>query len=429
MPTIIIVGGQWGDEGKGKIVDYIASSVKPDFGVRFNGGANAGHSIENNYGKTVLHLIPSTVFTPSVLSVIASGVVIDPTELLKEINELNSLEVDTSNLRISDRAHLVMPWHKARDRAEERLRQKNGQRIGTTGRGIGPCNGDKVSREGLRVGDLFQTPAYLEQRVRWLHKLNEERLIGTEEELEPFTTVFGWLTWFREQISSFVVKSEKVLFEADQDGKLLLLEGAQGTLLDVEFGTYPKVTSSGTTRLGAYQGIGFVPQGETKVIGVFKGYVTRVGEGPFPTEELGPEGENMRFVGKEFGATTGRPRRCGWFDAILARYANQINGFTSLVLTKTDVMDQFETVKVCTGYRLGEEEFAYPPLVEDEFAECKPVYEEMTGWQTATNNCHKFEELPKPMQTYCQRIEELTGAKISLISVGPAREETIEINI
>lgn len=426
MKDVIVIGGQYGDEGKGKIVDYLATELKPDFGVRFNGGANAGHSIENGYGSFVLHLIPATIFTPGATSVLGNGVVINPASLLKEMDALTQRGVDISGLRISDLCHLIMPWHQLREKVEERARGQG--KIGTTGQGIGPCYADKAAREGVRISDLRSGGGW--EFLETLYQRNRERLPEPERsELPSWSELRKELEKFCLQIESLVVRTEILLSEARQRGKKMLFEGAQGSGLDLDFGTYPRVTSSTTNRLGVYQGTGLPPAENETVVGIFKGYMTRVGEGAFPTELRDPTGEQLRRVGKEFGATTGRPRRCGWFDAVQARTAHRLNGFSWIVLTKNDVMDAFETVKICVAYELDGELISESPSTERELARCIPVYEIMPGWGVPTSNVRFFEDLPESMKNYCRRLEEIVGVRIGMISVGPNREETIKLNL
>lgn len=405
MTTVIVIGGQWGDEGKGKIVDYLAHLFRPDFGVRFNGGPNAGHSIDNELGQFVLHQVPSTILTPGGLAVLGNGVVIDPGALLTEVQELQAKGVDPDRVRISDRAHLILPEHKQRDQSEERLRGE--KKIGTTGRGIGPTYADKAARTGVRVADLLLGPL----------EAGDFSLQSWEE-----------LLWFGETVRDRVVSSERLLAEARMSAKSLLLEGAQGVLLDVDFGTYPRVTSSSTTRAGAYSGSGLTPDSSEVILGVFKSYVTRVGEGVFPTELPIEEANQLRELGAEYGATTGRPRRIGWFDAVLGRYAQQINQFSHLVLTKCDVLDQMPEIKICTAYRFRGDQIDYPPATEAGLLQCEPVYQTLPGWRTPTDQVRKVADLPREFRSYCNLIEELVGAPIGLISVGKRREETIEVN-
>lgn len=424
MTTTIVIGGQWGDEGKGKIVDYLASEINPDFGVRFNGGANAGHSIENNLGSFVLHLIPATIFTPGAISVIGNGVVIEPGALLVEMKKLVEKGVDISGLRISDRCHLIMPWHRLRESAEEAARGK--EKIGTTGRGIGPCYADKAAREGFRVADLSAKGGW--ELLEDLYNRNLKRLpVELHGSMPALEQLQKMLRDFDRQIAGRVIQTEALLWKARLQGKQLLLEGAQGVLLDVDFGTYPRVTSSSTTRLGAYHGTGLPPSDDEVVVGIFKGYVTRVGEGAFPTELNDQNGHKLREIGHEYGATTGRARRCGWFDAVQARYAHRLNDFSWIVLTKNDVMDTFGTIRICVAYNLDGVELVTPPTTDRDLAKCVPVYQDMPGWQTPTSHIRHFADLPIAMQNYCRRLEELVGVQIGMISVGPKREETIKL--
>ena len=426
MPNTVLVGAQWGDEGKGKVIDVLTAEA--DVVVRYQGGSNAGHTVVAEGRKYVLHLIPSGILHAGKQCVIGNGVVMDPFDLVAEIGMLRGVGISPDGrLFISDRAHMVMAWHRALDKADE-ARRPEGKKIGTTGRGIGPAYGAKMGRGGFRVGDLLNPS--LAERVReetacanetlaaWgAPTLDAERLVadylGVAEALRPYVT-------------------DTVLFvnEADRAGKNILLEGAQGTMLDVDFGTYPFVTSSNPTAGGACTGSGLSPRSIDRVVGVIKCYTTRVGAGPFPTELCDATGEFLRQKGGEFGATTGRPRRCGWFDAVVGRYAAMVNGVDFWAMTKLDVLDEVPVIRICTAYR-RDDGVVYEVFPADlgAVARCEPVYEEMPGWLEPTSHITRYEDLPAKARAYVERLVELVGGKLGVLSVGPARETTLRIGI
>ncbi len=422
----VLIGAQWGDEGKGKVIDFLTEEV--DTVVRFQGGSNAGHTVVVGDKKYVLHLVPSGILHEGKHCVIGNGVVMDPFDLMKELSEVESWGFELKGrFHISERAQMVMQWHRAIDKAEEAARPV-GKKIGTTGRGIGPAYAAKVGRSGMRVGDILK-PNFLdlirdqvEEANRTLKALGAQ-LLDAEEMVNLYTPMVKALT-------PYVTDTIQFLHERIEDGKSLLFEGAQATMLDIDFGTYPFVTSSNPTAGGACTGSGVSPRSIDRVIGVLKLYTTRVGEGPFPTELLDDDGETMRRRGGEFGATTGRPRRCGWFDAVVAKYAQRVNGVDYWAMTKLDVLDAFPTVKICTGYR-RKDGFVYTtfPADLDALKDCTPVYEEMPGWMTETSKVTDYAELPENAKKYVNRILDLVGGKLGVLSVGPARETTLRINI
>lgn len=418
-----IIGSQWGDEGKGKIVDLLAEEA--DLVIRFNGGNNAGHTVINQYGRTALHLIPSGIFNAKTICVIGNGAVIHPPSLWLEIKELIKKGISLKNLKISSRAHLVMPWHLILDGLQENSRGQN--KIGTTNRGIGPAYMDKISREGLRMIDLLDKKTFkakslflLKEKLNFLKSSPGKKINEFEREIDEYL-IYG------QKLKKFIIQTEFLIWQATEKNKKIFLEGAQGTFLDLDFGTYPFVTSSYTTSAGACLGSGIPPLKIDEVTGVTKAYTTRVGEGPFPTELKNQLGKTIREKGNEYGATTGRPRRCGWFDAVLVRYASLLNGFGNLALTKLDILDFFKTIKICTAYQLNGKQINYPPPAPSQFFRLKPVYEELKGWQKSTIKCRSFGELPKEAKKYLKRIEELVRVKIKIISVGAKREETIRL--
>jgi len=419
MKLDILLGLQWGDEGKGKIVDVLA----PDYNViaRFQGGPNAGHSLEFNQIKHVLHTIPSGVFNPGTINIIGNGVVIDPVIFMEEIEELKHLDIDIhKNLFISKRAHLILPSHRVLDAASEAAKGKT--KIGSTLKGIGPTYMDKTGRNGLRIGDIIN-PSFKE-KYEFLKNKHREIL---NQYNYPFNISEYEEKWFKgiELIKQFkLVESEHLINHYLQDNKTILAEGAQGTLLDIDFGSYPFVTSSNTICAGACTGLGIAPNKIGKVIGIFKAYCTRVGSGPFPTELENNEGEKLREQGHEFGATTGRPRRCGWLDLPALKYAIMLNGVTELVVTKADVLSGFDTLKVCTHYKLKGKKIEYLPYEINEPIE--PVYKEFKGWKEDISNIKSFAELPETFKSYMQYIEDEIKVPIKIISVGPNRKETIQ---
>jgi adenylosuccinate synthase len=419
MSVSILVGSQWGDEGKGKIVDLLSK----DFNIvaRYQGGANAGHTVEIEDKKYVLHLIPSGILRDDVTCVIGNGVVIDPAALLSEIDFLKQHNINVDGrLFISHNAHLIMPYHKLLDSISESGKQK----IGTTGRGIGPCYIDKYARKGIKIIDLLNKKVLerkirenLEEKNTLLKKIYNHAELNVEEIIECYME-------FDRKIDPYIKDVPAFLNNAIAEGKSILLEGAQGALLDVDHGTYPFVTSSNPTAGGACTGTGIPPTKIDSVIGIVKAYTTRVGEGPFPTELLDEDGEKLRTIGNEFGATTGRPRRCGWFDAALVKYSAMINGLDSVAITKLDVLDVFDEIKVCTGYELGGKLLKSYPTDYDRLAFVKPVYEALPGWNSSTKECTSYEQLPAKTKEYLDFISNAAGIKIGIVSVGPKRNQT-----
>lgn len=423
MPNTILIGAQWGDEGKGKVIDVLAEDV--DLVVRFQGGNNAGHTVKMGDEKYVLHLIPSGILRDRQQCVIGNGLVVDPRALLKEIAEVESAgKTVKGRLFVSDRAHMVFPYHNAIDAASE-AKLEEGKKIGTTQRGIGPCYGDKVSRDGLRAGDLLahDFPELLKQNLQQAN----QTLIALEAAPLDEAAVIADALDAAEQVKPYITDTVTMLNQAVSEGKSVLFEGAQGTMLDVDFGTYPFVTSSNTTAGGACTGTGIAPRRIDQVVGVIKAYTTRVGEGPFPTELFDDDGERMRSVGGEFGATTGRPRRCGWFDALIGRYSAQINGVDFWAMTKLDVLDSFETIRVCTAYEYEGKRLTSVPASSRILAQCKPIYENVPGWNCSTSDVTRFEDLPAAAKDYVNYLCELTGVKLGILSVGPKRESTLRI--
>ncbi|MBK7230234.1 MAG: adenylosuccinate synthase [Ignavibacteriales bacterium] len=422
MGATVLVGSQWGDEGKGKIVDLISEGF--EIVVRYQGGANAGHTVEIGDKKYVLHLIPSGILRENVICVIGNGVVIDPTALLDEIELLkqNNISVE-GRLFISHNAHLIMPYHKLLDSINE----SGDNKIGTTGRGIGPCYIDKYGRKGIRIVDLLNRTE-LEKKIRANLKEKNEILqkIHSHAGLDVDAIVKEYLE-FDQTIDKYIKDAPALLNEALDEGKSVLLEGAQGTFLDVDHGTYPYVTSSSPTSGGACTGSGIPPTRIDSVIGIVKAYTTRVGNGPFPTELLDDEGEKLRKIGAEFGATTGRPRRCGWFDAFLLAYSKMINGITSVALTKLDVLSGFEKIKVCVGYELDGKRLKSFPTNVDQLSLVKPIYETLDGWNSDITNCERYEDLPKKTIEYLDFISQKSGIKIDIVSVGPKRKQTFYV--
>lgn len=422
----VLIGAQWGDEGKGKVIDFLTEEA--DVVVRFQGGSNAGHTVVVGDKKYVLHLVPSGVLHGGKHCVIGNGVVMDPFDLMRELEQVESWGFELrGRFHVSERAQMVMQWHRAIDKAEEDSRPE-GKKIGTTGRGIGPAYAAKVGRYGMRVGDILK-PNFAELIVNQVEEANRTlkalgaQELNAEEMVKLYTPIVPALM-------PYVTDTIEFLHEAEEDGKSLLFEGAQATMLDIDFGTYPFVTSSNPTAGGACTGSGISPRSINRVIGVLKLYTTRVGEGPFPTELLDSDGEVLRQRGGEFGATTGRPRRCGWFDAVVAKYAQRINGIDFWAMTKLDVLDSFKTIKICIGYR-RKDGFVYTtfPADLDVLKVCEPVYEELPGWQCETSKITDYSELPENAKAYINRILELVGGKLGVLSVGPKRETTLRINI
>lgn len=421
MKVTVLVGSQWGDEGKGKIVDILSDSY--EIVVRYQGGANAGHTIKFNGRTTVLHLIPSGIFRENTVCVIGNGVVIDPAALLDEIRFLEENGVSTKGrLFISQNAHLIMPYHKLLDTISENESQT---KIGTTGRGIGPCYIDKYARKGIKIVDLLDREI-LEKKIRenLEEKNNLLKKLYNIEEMDVDAIVDTYLS-FDEEIDPYIIDVPGFLNTAINNGKNILLEGAQGTLLDVDYGTYPYVTSSNPTSGGACTGSGIPPTKITDVLGIVKAYTTRVGNGPFPTELEGEDGDFLREEGAEFGATTGRPRRCGWFDAFMLKYSTMINGIGNVAITKLDVLSKLKEIKVCIGYELNSRKLNTFPNDAQRLLKVKPIYKTFAGWEKDISEIRNYKDLPEETKEYLSFIEEFCGFKISIVSVGPGREETI----
>ena len=421
MPAVVVLGAQWGDEGKGKATDQLGSRV--DYVVKFNGGNNAGHTVVIDGEKYALHLLPSGILSPGVTPVIGNGVVIDLAVLFQEIDALEVRGVDTSRLLVSANAHIIPPYNRTIDKVTERFLGK--RRIGTTGRGIGPTYADKISRVGIRVQDLFdehilaqKVEGALDQKNHLLVKVYNRRAITVEE------TVADLLA-FAERLRPMVADTALILNNALDQGRTVLFEAGQATMLDVDHGTYPFVTSSSATAGGACTGSGVGPTRIDRVVGVIKAYTTRVGEGPFPTELLDETGEWLRKQGGEYGTTTGRPRRCGWYDAVVARYSSRVNGLTDLVVTKLDTLTGLEKVPVCVAYDVHGTRHDEMPFDQSDVHHAVPIYEELDGWWEDITGCRRFDELPVNAQRYVLRLEEISGTRISAIGVGPGREATI----
>jgi adenylosuccinate synthase len=423
VPAIVLLGAQWGDEGKGKATDILGDRVK--YVVRYQGGNNAGHTVVIGDQKYALHLLPSGILTPTCIPVIGNGVVIDPAVLLEEIRGLNERGVDTSNLKISTNAHLITPYHRTIDKVSERFLGK--AKIGTTGRGIGPAYADKINRIGIRVQDLFDT-SILRQKIEGALKDKNQVLVKVfnRKGLEIDEILKEYLE-YAEILRPYVTDTSLLLNQALERGENILLEGSQGTLLDVDHGTYPFVTSSNPTAGGASTGSGIGPTKISRVIGIVKAYTTRVGSGPFPTELFDEDGEKLRSIGGEVGVTTGRARRCGWYDAPIARYAVRINGLTDFFLTKLDVLTGWEKIPVCVAYEIDGRRVEELPASQSDFHHAKPIYEYLPGWSENISKARKLSDLPINAQGYIKFLEEISGAPMSAIGVGPGRDETIQI--
>ena len=424
MPGIVVVGAQWGDEGKGKATDQLGERV--DYCVRYSGGNNAGHTLVVNGERYALHLLPSGILNPRCVPVIGNGVVVDLDVLFEEMDGLAARGVDAENLIISANAHLITTYHQIIDKVSERFLGKN--RIGTTGRGVGPAYSDKVNRIGIRVQDLLdesilrqKVEAALEQKNHLLVKVYNRRALDPEQ-------VADHLLSHAERVKPHVVDVSRVLNDALDQEQVVLFEGAQAHHLDVDHGTYPYVTSSNPVAAGACVGSGVGPTRIDRVVGIAKAYTTRVGEGPMPTELLDADGDRLRSDGAEFGTTTGRPRRCGWFDGVVVEAAARANAFTDIFLTKLDILTGWERIPVCVGYEVNGVRHDTMPLSQSDFHHAVPVYEELDGWSEDISGCRSFDDLPKNTQAYVNRLEELCGARISGIGVGPSREQSIVIN-
>ena len=421
MPAVVIVGAQWGDEGKGKATDLIADRI--DYVVKFNGGNNAGHTVVIGDEKYALHLLPSGILTPGVIPVISNGVVIDPEVLIEELDALSARGIDVSKLVISSHAHIITQYHRTLDKVTERFLGK--RQIGTTGRGIGPTYADKINRVGIRVQDIFdegilrqKVEGALDLKNHLLVKIYNRRAIEVDE-------VVNELLSYAERLRPMVQDTALLLHTALEEGKTVLFEGGQATMLDVDHGTYPFVTSSNATSGGAATGAGIAPWRLATVIGIVKAYATRVGSGPFPTELDDEFGEFLRDKGHEFGTTTGRPRRCGWYDAPIARYSARINGVTDFVLTKLDVLTGLEKIPVCVAYEVEGERVEEIPWSQSDFHHAKPIYEYFPGWSEDISGARTFEDLPQNARDYVEALEAMSGARMSAIGVGPARDAII----
>jgi adenylosuccinate synthase len=422
MANTILVGAQWGDEGKGKIIDVLTEEA--DVIVRTQGGNNAGHTVFIGKQKYVLHLVPSGILRKKKTCVIGNGVVVDPVSLVEEIEGLRKLGINVDrNLLLSETAHLVLPYHRMLDEQREILKGKN--KIGTTKRGIGPAYGDKAARTGLRVIDLVNRERF-EEKLALKIKENNEVLKAFGAKPLSFKEVHKEYRAAGDYLKQFVANTVIFLHEAEQRGDDILFEGAQGTFLDIDHGTYPFVTSSNTTAGGACTGSGVPPHRMDRVVGVMKAYTTRVGEGPLPTENA-EIADMLHAMGREFGATTGRPRRCGWFDAVATRHATMVNGIDELAITNIDGLDTVETIRVCIGYRIGKQRYDYVPNEIELFSRCEPVYAEFPGWRTRTDGVRRWKDLPAKTRSYLKALAELTGAKLAIASVGPSREQTISL--
>jgi len=423
MPAIVVVGAQWGDEGKGKATDLLGDRV--DYVVRYQGGNNAGHTVVIGAESYALHLLPSGVLSPAVVPVIGNGVVIDPEVLLEEIDGLTDRGVSCDRLLISASAHLIMPHHRALDRVTERY--LGNARIGTTGRGIGPAYADKVARTGIRVQDLFD-PGILRQKLDLVLREKNQMLakVYNRRGIDPDMVAQEYVG-YGERLRRYVADTVLILNRALDEGKSVLLEGAQATLLDVDHGTYPFVTSSSPTAGGACSGSGIGPTRITTVIGIVKAYTTRVGAGPFPSELDGDQAEWLREAGGEYGVTTGRPRRCGWFDAVIARYAARVNGVTDFFVTKLDVLSGLDKVPVCVAYDVDGTRHTEIPMTQTEFHHAVPVYEYLDGWEQDVSEAREFTELPGNAQRYVRALEDMIGAPVAAVGTGPRRDQTLQL--
>ncbi len=420
MPAVIILGAQWGDEGKGKATDQIGT--RAEYVVKYNGGNNAGHTVVVDGEKFALHLLPGGILSPGCVPVIGNGVVVDIQVLFEEIEELESRGMDTSKLRISSNAHIIASYDRKMDALSEK--SLGDKKIGTTGRGIGPTYADKVSRVGLRIQDLFEEES-LRSKVETALADKNILLAAYGEDTFEVDDVVAELTSFAERVRPMVIDTVLEVNNALDAGKTVVFEGGQSTMLDIDHGTYPYVTSSNPTAGGACTGTGVGPTRIDRVVGVAKAYVTRVGEGPFPTELFDEAGEWLREKGGEYGVTTGRPRRCGWYDAPVSRYSARVNGLTDIVLTKLDVLGGLEQIPVCVAYEVDGQRVEEVPAVQSEFARAVPVYEYVPGWQEDISGCTTFEELPQAAQDYVLYLEKISNCRISSIGVGPEREATI----
>ena len=426
MPAVVVIGGQWGDEGKGRVVDLLAR--KASIVARYSAGHNAGHTIVNDQGEFALHLVPAGIFYPDKTCIIGNGVVIDPADLIDEITKLETRGVSAERLKVSDRAHLVMPWHPIIDAADEELRGANA--VGTTGKGVGPAFNDKVARMGIRLSELHD-PEGFSERLHFVLEYKNKVLTGLYgREPLAFDSIYGSYREYWSRLAPYTTDTSAICQEAMRSGKRMLLEGAQGSLLDLDGGTYDYVTSSVPSSMasGAALGVGIAPRDIDRVIGVYKAYQTRVGNGPMPTEESGEMGDRLRDAGNEYGTTTGRPRRCGWFDAVAARYTVNLNGCASISLTRLDVLDNFEALKICVAYEIDHQRVEIFPSGRVDLEKARPIYEELRGWQAPTTECRSFEDLPTDAQNFVRRIEQLIDVPAALVSVGPERDQAIIVD-
>ncbi len=423
MSVTAVVGAQWGDEGKGRIIDYLAQQA--DVVIRFQGGDNAGHTVVNEYGKHALHLIPSGIFNPNTKNIIGSGCVVNPQALLEEMDSLVAAGVSLENLWISTRAQMLMPYHRELDALEEAARGKD--TIGTTKRGIGPAYADKAARSGLRIGDLLQ-PDWLETRLdNALRTVNRKLEILGGKPVDG-SRLYATCMAYRERLGARIVDTLPIVRQAIDAGQEVMLEGQLGVMRDLDWGIYPYVTSSNPTASFASSGAGLPARAINRVIGVVKAYSTAVGDGPFPVELHDEDGERLRSEGGEFGATTGRPRRCGWFDGVAIRYAAWLNGMTGLAVTKLDVLDAFDVIRICVGYELPDGRVITDSMPDTPVLfQTKPIYEEWPGWRTRTSDCRSWADLPENAKAYVARISELAGVKVDYVSVGPERGQMFEM--
>ena len=426
MPAIVVLGAQWGDEGKGKATDQLATTETIDYVVRTSGGHNAGHTIVVNGEKFATHLLPSGILTPGATSVIANGVVVSPEALFRELDELLGRGVEVADLVVSANAHVITSYHSTIDKVAERF--LGAKKLGTTGRGIGPAYADKINRIGIRIADLFdegilrqKVEASLDLKNHLLAKVYNRRAIEVDAVVEELLS-------YVDRLRPMVQDTSLLLNTALDEGKTVLFEGAQATMLDVDHGTYPFVTSSNPVAGGVCTGAGVGPTRIDRVIGVIKAYTTRVGSGPFPTELFDEDGINLQQIGGEVGVSTGRTRRCGWYDSVVARYSSRVNGLTDYFLTKLDVLDHWERIPVCVAYEIDGVRHEEMPMTQTEFHHAKPVYEFFDGWKTDISGCRSFEDLPKNAQAYVQALEDLSGTRIWGVGVGPGREQTIEVH-
>ncbi len=422
MPVIAVIGAQWGDEGKGKIVDLLAE--KANIVARYGGGSNAGHTVVNPQGTFKLHLIPSGVFNEKATCVLGNGLAVDLSVFFEELDMLKKSGINGDRLYISEKAHVIMPYHYILDGLEEEA--KGAKAIGTTRRGIGPMYVDKAARLGIRIGDLLDKDV-LRSRLEPVVKYKNDiitKVFGADP--LDFDEIYDEYCSYGERLRPYVREINSLILEALDRNETVMLEGAQGALLDIDHGTYPYVTSSSPMIGGACTGLGLSPTRIDCILGVFKAYTTRVGAGPMPTELLDEMGQKIRDEGQEYGTTTGRPRRCGWFDAVISRYSADLNGFNAAALTRLDILDKFDSLKICTAYKVGDTTYNRPPSSLMELEKCEPVYIEMSGWMSDTTYIRKYEDLPTAAKAYVEKLEELLGCPINLVSVGAAREQTIE---